>query len=189
MKKAFLTVYNQLKALSVDENILCSEFWLKVIRLKENFNEKEAWNLLKENIQWLMINKVINTNQLKDWFDSSELANNGIYIEGHIVCKDEFIIGLGSAAINASGHSRIILFDKAVADCYDTTFVSGYNLSSFTLNDCIGEAFDNAKVTAQGYAKAELWGESNCIAENYSYIIKHEKAKVYKTENVYVLAQ
>lgn len=189
MKKAFDIIYLKLKELSIDENILCKEFWFKIVRLRENFNEKAAWELFKSNIQWLIKSKVITHADIIQMFEDSELAEYGIYFEGLVVCKDDIVVGFGDCKISASGHSRVILFDQAEADCYDSTFATGYDKSKITLNDCVGEAFGKCQVIAKGYSKVELWEESFCIGKNYSYIIAHDISTVSKDIKVIVLRQ
>lgn len=189
MKQHFETVYLRLKNIALDKNILCSEFWKKIIALRNDFNEKEAWRLTVGNIQWLVNSKVIATDDLVKWFGIDTLIENNIYIDGDVLVKDAFAVGLQNARIKAVGHSRIILFDNAHADCFDTTFLSAHQRSTATLLDCSGELFDNASCDAKGYAKVEAWQESRVNADNYCYVIKHDNAQVNSSAQVYVLNQ
>ena len=189
MKKAFDIVFGRLKEKSVDKNVLCSPFWRKVLRLKESFSENEAWELLLDNIEWMINMEVISTAELHDWFTDEELVTHGIYSSGDVLVNNDRCIGIGSAHIKATGHSRVILFDTSTCDAYDTTFVSGYNHSLMTVNDCLGTAFHNCKVQVNGYGKVEAWQNSTVIAKNFSYVILHDDTQCEHTKNVIVLRQ
>lgn len=128
---------------------LCPEFWIKIQRLKNNYNEQACWLLLTENIEWILNCKehykldfdIITTVEIMSWFFSFELEAHNIHCTGETIINNDFAIGLGSAKIKATGHSKMILIDNSSAECYDTSFVSGYNQSSFVVYDCIGNAF------------------------------------------------
>lgn len=178
IKNRFDTVFKRLKETNFDENTLCAEFWRKILKLNENFNEKDCWELFTDNIQWMIIKGVVGTNEIVDWFDESDLNSHGIYSKGEHEIVNDFAIGLGNVKLKAAGHSRVILFDSAFCKGFDTTFISGYHSSYFEITDCSGEAFHSCKVKAKGYSKIEAWGCSQVIAENYSYVIQHERASV-----------
>ncbi len=168
METKFSIVFERLKLIRLDENILCKPFWLKVMKLKKNFNEKQCWNLFVDNIEWLLNahqhyglnDPILTTSDIKTWFEESILNENGIYTKGGINIVDRKVIGLGSVIINATGHSKVVLFDSAHANCHDTTFVSGFQSSSFVVNDCIGNAFDNCIAKARGLSIVENWTEN-----------------------------
>ena len=178
MKKIFEIVYSRL--LKVKEiGKLCPDFWRKIQILKVNYNEDACWLLLTQNIEWILNTKehyqldfdLLSTNEIKEWFSSFDLEAHNIYFKGEITVNNGFAIGLGEAKINATGHSKVILFDNATAECYDTSFVFGYNQSSFVVNDCIGNAFHNCKSQAKGLSIIESWSSIKPQKSSQSLIV------------------
>lgn len=110
-----------------------------------------------------------------------ELNAHNIFIAGNHIIKNEFAIGIGDAIIEASGHSRIVLFDNAHCEAYDTTFVTGFNNSTMALKNCTGEAFNDCKVIAKDFSKVEAWDNAFVKAENYTCVMAHDNAKVENT--------
>ncbi len=177
MKKVFEIVYERL--LKVKEvGKLCPEFWGKIQYLKNNYSEKDCWQMLTQNIEWILNSKeyykldfdILTTEEIKEWFSSFELEVNNIYCKGEIAVNNGYAIGLGEAKINATGHSKILLFDKATAECYDTSFVSGYNQSTFTVHDCIGSAFHECKAHAKGLSIIESWSKIKPLGSSQSLV-------------------
>lgn len=189
MKRVFETVFDRLREKSLDTNVLCAPFWRKVLKLKEEFDEGEAWELLLDNIEWMINMEVISTTELLNWFLSEELESHGIYFKGDVLVNNDRCIGIGKAHIKATGHSRVVLFDKASCDAYDTTFVSGYNHSFMRINDCVGNAFHSCKAQVRGYGKLESWSNSDVIAKNFSYVVLHDQAECNGTSHVHILKQ
>jgi len=189
MKKAFNIVFDRLKEKSVDQNVLCAPFWRKVMKLKDDFKEEDAWELLLDNIEWMINMEVISTAELLEWFSYEELVTHRIYSSGDVLCNNDRCIGIGSAHIKATGHSRVVLFDKASCDAYDSTFVSGYHNSYMKINDCVGNAFHNCKSQVRGYGKLESWSKYAALAKNFSYVILHDGAECNGTSHVHVLKQ
>ena len=187
MKSKFEIVFKRLKEAKLDENILCSEFWRKAIRLHETFNQSDCWALMIDNIEWLINTGAMTTGEFKSWFSKEELNKHDIYITGKVEITDGFAIGLDKVKIEALGHSRIVLFDNAFAEGFDTTFITGFHSSSFTLNNCIGEAFNHCEVVAKDFSKVEMWDDSFVKAESYSYVLQHEKARVENSKNSHVV--
>ena len=172
MKNKFEIVFKRLKDAKLDENILCSEFWRKIIELHRNFNKPDCWALMIDNIEWLINTGTMTTNDIKSWFTQEELNKNNIYTTGEVKIVDGFAIGMGDAKIDASGHSRVVLFDTAFAEEYDTTFITGFQNSSFVVIDCIGNAMGNCKAEANGLSIIENWTNNevkkgvNCLIVN-----------------------
>lgn len=189
MNKAFNIIYAKVKEMSSDENLLCKEFWLKVSRLKEKYDEEIAWELFLSNFQWLMSKNIISSRELIKWFNQEELNKRKIYTNGVTEIKDNFAIGLFNSEIIAKGHSRVILFDSSDAKCYDSTFATANNNAKLELNDCTGEAFNDSTVVVNEYGKVELWDNTKCKSLHYSYIIKHDNSQVESGINAHVLNQ
>lgn len=189
MRKVFDIVFDRLREKSVDTNILCAPFWRRVMKIKDSFSEEDAWSMLTDNIEWLINMEVFSTKELIDWFKEEELNEHGIYFQGDVLCNNSTCIGLGTCNIKATGHSRVILFDTAMAKGDDTTFISAYHQSKIDITDCSGQGFHDSMATVGGYAKFEAWGNSQVNAKNYSYVILHENAKCDFTKNVHVLRQ
>ncbi|SFS30809.1 hypothetical protein [Lutibacter maritimus] len=176
MKKAFNTIYKRLLKLKLDENILCSTFWRKIIDLHNNYDENACWKLLTNNFEWLINSGVASTSDIKKWFNETELNSHNIYITGTIHITDKKAIGLGDAKITADGHSKVILFDYAHCEAFDSSFVKGFQNSTFRVKECIGEAFDKCKCIADYQSKVEAWGNATVEAKDYAFVIKHENA-------------
>lgn len=168
MRDKFQIVFNRLKEVKLDENILCRPFWKKILQLQENFNEQECWDLLTENIAWLLKAKdffgidteILTTLELIEWFTEKELNAQGIYSKGDHHLSNTQVIGIGDVYLDIDGHSEVTLFDKAHANCGDTTFVKGYDNTSFVVNDCIGNAFENCEAEAVGISIVENWSKN-----------------------------
>lgn len=176
MKNKFNIIYNRLVALKLDENILCAEFWKKIINLQVNFDEEACWKLTFDNIEWLINSGVLNTTEFKEWFDEKELSDHNIFISGQIQINDKVAIGMGNAKIVSTGHSKVILFDTAHCDAFDSSFVKGFHNSSFDVKECMGEAFNNCKCVAGYQSKVEAWDTVNVEAKDYSFVIRHDQA-------------
>lgn len=179
MQNKFNIVFDRLKEIKIDENVLCKPFWIKVLRLHNNFNEKDCWELMTKNIDWLLNAKkhhglnidILTSSELIDWFTEKELNANNIYISGEVEINDGYAIGLGNVKIDAIGHSQILLFDNASADCYDTTFVFGYDNSQFTVNDCMGSAFGNCMSEAKGVSLIDNYTTNEVSKSSRSLVV------------------
>ena len=165
MEDKFLIVYERLKVLRLDQNVLCKEFWLKVQDLKNNFDEKVCWEMVTHNIEWLLNGRkhfnldfdILSSEELTEWFNEEELNTIGIYSKGKHKVKNGKFVGIGNCELEVSGHTEVVLFDNAFADCYDTTFCKAHDNSTFKVNDCIAHAFGNSKGRAVGTSIIENW--------------------------------
>lgn len=187
IKNKFNTVVERLKKMNLSEDILCSEYWRKILKLHQNFNEKDCWKLLFDNIEWLINADVVSSKELQKWFTKEELEKHNIFVSGTHELKNTEAIGLGNAKLDVTGHSRIILFDDAFCDAGDTTFVTGFNNSSFVLNECVGTAFHNVEVTAKGFSKVEGFDNAEITGHNYSYVILNDNAICNEKEKTIVV--
>lgn len=178
MKKAFSIIYDRLLIVK-EAGKLCKDFWKPIQELKDSFDEDLFWSLLTQNIEWLLNASgqynlgfdILTAKELKEWFSQGELKSYNIYITGEVKVFNSFAIGLGDASIEATGHSRVLLFENASADCFDTSFVSGYDQSSFIVNDCIGNAYHECKSQAKGLSIIESWSSVTPIGNNQSVIV------------------
>lgn len=187
MKDKFDMFFERLKEINFSENTLCKEFWLKLKSLHQNFDESACWDLLVSNIEWVINTGSLTTDELTSWFSPQDLAKHNIFSNGVIEINSGLAIGIGKAKIKATGHSRVILFDKAECEAFDTTFVSGFNESTIVLKNCNADAFHNCKVTAKDFSKVEAWGDSKIKAETYSCVLAHENALVENSGNGYTI--
>lgn len=174
MKQKFEIVFEKLKEFRLNENILCKEFWKKLVLLKENFNEEDCWALIVENGEWLFNSGALDIQIFKSWFSEEDLNEHNIFTKGEHRIVDAWAIGMGTARIEAAGHSKIILFENAHCNAFDTTFVKGFGDSSFHVQECIGEAFNDCRAVAGYQSKVEGWDNSFIQAEDYSFVIKHD---------------
>ena len=99
MEDKFNIVFERLKEAKLDENILCSDFWRKIIKLRKNFNETDCWDLMIENIEWIINTGTMTTDDIISWFTKAELEAHGIYFEGKVDVVDSKAIGLKNAHI------------------------------------------------------------------------------------------
>lgn len=187
MESKFKVVLKRLKDAKLDENILCSEFWRRIIALSKNFNEKDCWSIMVDNIEWLLNTGTITSDDLVSWFTEKQLNEHGIYSTGTHKIVDRIAIGIKDAKFEASGHSRIALFDNAFCEAFDTTFVTGFQNSSFEIKNCTGESFGNCKVVARDFSKVEAWDNSTVKAETYSFVLAHGNAQVQNSENSHTI--
>ncbi len=187
MKDKFEIVYNRMLEAELDKvisnftndrkGLLCKEYWCKMKRLHEDFNSKDCWDLIVNNIQWILGVeslygiKIMSTKEIREWFSEEELNQHGIYTKGTHEFVDKYVIGMGEAHIMVSGHSRLILYDNAKGEVYDTSFVSGYMNSHFKIKEACGEAFGNTTIEARGYSKVELWDKSKGIFGKNVFIV------------------
>ena len=154
MESKFRVVLKKLKDAKLDENILCSDFWRKIIALSKNFNEADCWNIIADNIEWLINTDTITSDDLVSWFTQKQLNEHNIYSIGKHKIVNEIAIGIKDVKFEASGHSRIVLFDNAFCEAFDTSFITGFQNSSFEVKNCTGEAFGNCKVVARDFFKS-----------------------------------
>jgi len=175
MEDRFNIVFERLKEAKLDGNILCSDFWRRIISLRNNFNEADCWGLMIGNIEWIVNTGTMTTDDIVSWFTKDELEAHGIYFEGRVNVVDGKAIGLKNVHIFAAGHSRVVLFDNASCEAYDTTFVTGFNDSGFVVTDCIGTAMGNCTSEAKGLSIVENWttntvkkGVHGLVVERYS---------------------
>lgn len=187
MKDKFDLIFKKLNELRLDENILCKEFWFKVVRLNQNFDQAECWNLFINNIEWLINSNVITTTQIIEWFTYEELELHGVFVSGIHKVKDTKVIALGSAEIEASGHSKVTLFDSASCEAYDTSFVTCFHNSSAIGKGCILNGFHNSRLKIKGFGIAEGWDHCSIIGEGQSVVRLHEESTVTFTPNVTII--
>ncbi|WP_417444647.1 hypothetical protein [Joostella sp.] len=177
MKKVFEIVFERINKIRLESEI-CVDFWSKLLRLKGNYNESECWDLLFDNIEWLVNKNIIKTLELIEWFSEKELSDHNIYFKGSHVIKNNKAIGIGNCYIEASGHSKVILFDSARCEGFDTSFVTCFNNSKATVKDCIVNGFHNAKIVVKGFGLCEAWDDCIVVAENKSVVRKNENVSV-----------
>tara|TARA_B110001450_G_scaffold130424_1_gene122696 strand:+ start:2708 stop:3277 length:570 start_codon:yes stop_codon:yes gene_type:complete len=187
MESKLKIVIERLKAAKLGENILCSEFWRKIIALSESFNEKDCWSLMIGNIEWLLNTGIMTSDDIVLWFTEKQLNKHGIYSKGTHKIVDGKATGIKKAKFHVSGHSRIVLFDTAFAEGFDSTFITGFQNSSFEIKNCTGESFGNCKVVARDFSKVEAWDNSTVKAETYSFVMAHENAQVQNSENSHTI--
>ncbi len=180
IQEKFNTVIERLKAMNLSEDVLCSEYWRKMLKLQKNFNEEACWKFLFDHVEWVINTGTVSSKELQEWFTKEELAKHHIYTEGKHELKNVEVIGLGTAKLEVSGHSRVVLFDNAFCNASDTTFVTGFNDSSFVLNECVGTAFHNVKVVAHRHSKIEGFDNAKIDAHNYAYVILNDDATCKK---------
>lgn len=189
MEKKFKIVFETLKDIRLDENVLCQKFWKKLVLLKENFNESDCWDLIMENGEWLFNSGALDIQLFKSWFPEDILNEHNIFTKGYHEIIDKHAIGFGDAKIHASNHSKVILFENSHCDAFDSTFVKGFQQSSFSVLECVGEAFQNCKVTAKYQSKVEAWDDTIINAEDYSFVIKHDNCRVTLSKRAYSVSQ
>lgn len=179
MKNKFDIVFNRLKEVKLNENVLCKVFWLKILKLHQNFNEVECWQLMTENISWLFKAKqhfgididIMTSNEIREWFTEEELNAHNIYSKGKHHVSNAQVIGLGDVKLEVDGHSEVFLFDNSFGDCGDTTFVKGYDNSTFVVSDCIGNAFENCNSEAKGLSIIENWTNNKVVKGPNSLVV------------------
>lgn len=189
LQEKFNIVFDTLKEMRLDENILCQEFWRKLVKLKANFNDSDCWKLIVENSEWLFNSGALDVGLFRSWFPEEVLNANNIFTKGMHKVNDGIAIGMGDCIIEATGHSKIILFEKAMCEAHDTTFVKGFQYSRFSVKECMGEAFQNCTAFAKYQSKIEAWDDSIIEAEDYSFVIKHDNAKVIASKRAYLVSQ
>lgn len=185
MKEKLNEVIDRLKAANLDQDVLCKPYWLKLLKLQNDFNHQAAWNLLTQNIEWMINTGTITTTELREWFSDEELSAHNIYT-GQAKVNNGFGIGIGNAKIEATGHSRVVLFDFALCEAFDTSFVTGFDNTQMELTNCVGNAFGKCKVLAKDHSKVEAWDSADVALETYSYLYAHDKVTHTKGTNCYV---
>lgn len=186
MKKAFEIVFDRINKLRLESDI-CTDFWGKLLRLKDDFNEDDCWFLLFDNIQWLINKNIIKSSDLLQWFSEEELIDKNIFFKGNHEVKNNQVIGFGNAHIESSGHSKVTLFDSSHCLAFDTSFVTCFNTSTAVVSDCIVNGFHNSKITVKGFGLCESFDDCQVIAENRSVVFKHDNSKVASTIGVTIL--
>ena len=189
MEKKFNIVFQTLKELRLDENILCQEFWRKILKLKENFNEGDCWDLIVENGEWLFNSGALKIETFKSWFPEDILNEHNIFTRGKFAIKDGKAIGMGNAKITSTGHSKILLWEKAHCDGFDSSFIKAFGHSTFTLKECVGEAFQNSRGVAGFQSKVEAWDNSRIEAQDYSFVVLHDNSEATLSGKAYSIRQ
>ena len=180
MKEAFLKVYEVLKEMSKDPDLLCAQFWLKIKKLHDQYDEEAVWKLMFDNMTWLINTKVLTSKFLLQNFTIEELSSHNIYFQDKVIIKDAKAVLFGTAKAEVSGHSLITQFENSETECYDTTFVTLFGNSKTIVRDCIAEGFNNSKITGKGYAKIEAWENAQVISTDSDFVVLQEGAKKLK---------
>lgn len=177
MEKAFQEIVLRLKEMKLDENILCSPYWKKILRVVEMFEssapgaEDTAWDLFTDSFQWVMANGLVTGDELQAWFDDELLMSKGVYISKtglDLIDKRALLI---DCQAEIKGHSLVSCFgEKSFIDSFDTSFVT-ISGGSITVKDGIVFAFGRTHVFASGYSKVEAFDNCNCHASEFSYLI------------------
>lgn len=155
----------------VFDNKLCTGYWFKLKRLAKDFDEDKLWELLTDNIAWVINLEFISTKELQEWFTEDELNKHNIYSKGIHKVQGGRHIGINEAHLVSTLHTEIILFDAASAACYDTSFLTCYNKSTGTANECMATAMGESEIIANG-ARVELFDNAKCTDKGNSLIIK-----------------
>lgn len=178
MKPIFNIVFKRLRSSGLAGNASCAGTWKKLLALQRDLNEEICWELLTTHLPWLINNELITGDEIRSWFSIAELNARHIYTKGSHAVRDGFAIGLGEVTLEASGHSKIILFEKAFCAARDTSFVTGFHNSFLIVTNCFGYTYHHSKAIARNYARVEAHDESFVKAEDHSYIIRHNNATV-----------
>ncbi|WP_139959170.1 hypothetical protein [Flavicella sediminum] len=176
MKEAFLGVYQVLKKMSENPDLLCAQFWLKIKKLHETYNEQEVWELMFDNMEWLIQTKVISSKYLLNNFTIEELAAHNIYLKDKVIIKNKRAILFGSAEAEVSGHSLIVQFEQSESKCYDTTFVKLYDQAKTTVNGCMAEGFNESIIIGKGYSRIEAWDNVTVSCKESDFVVLQEGA-------------
>lgn len=158
MRNLFDHIYSRIKEINFNENDLCKEYWLKLERLKANFTDEGALYMLKENIEWLINPKVIDSDIILSLGNESKMNAADIYFSGTVVEKDIQLILFKEAKAVVSGHSRVRCFDHSNCEAYDSSFVSAFHYSQVVSKNSKVVVFGNSTVVSKGL----------CLIENYS---------------------
>lgn len=158
MRNLFEHIYNRIKDLNFDQNELCRQYWLKLERLKADFSDQGALDMLTENIEWLINSNVIDSDTILSLGDEGMMNISRIFFSGDITSKDDQIILFKNAKAVVSGHSRVRCFDNSTCEAYDSSFVTAFHTSKVTCKNSKVVVFNNAKVDSKGL----------CLIEDYS---------------------
>lgn len=180
MKEAFLGVYQVLKQMSTDPDLLCVQFWLKIKKLHDNYDEQAVWELMFDNMEWLIHTNVLTSEYLINNFTLEELASHNIFFQGKTIIKNEKAILFGTAIAEVSGHSLIVQFEQSESICYDTTFVKLFDQSKATVRGCMAEAFNESIVIGDGYSRIEAWDDVTVSSKESDFVVLQEGAKKIK---------
>ncbi|MEI6865569.1 hypothetical protein [Flavicella sp.] len=180
MKEAFLEVYQALKLMSSNSDLLCVQFWLKIKKLHENYDEEAVWQLMFDNMIWLINTNVLTSAYLKSNFTLEELSSHKIYFQDKVIIKNNRGILFGTAKAEVSGHSLIVQFENSETECYDTTFVTLFDQSKTTAHGCLVNAFNQCEVIGKGYAKIEAWDNVAVSHTSTDFVVLKEGARKTK---------
>ena len=158
MKQLFNHIYARIKEINFDENELCRQYWLKIERLKADFSDPAAIELLFDNIEWLINTEVVTGLALKKLGNALLMKEAGIHFEGEVKIHNGQAILFGDTKAIVTGHSRIRAFDQSQVEADDSTFVSAYHNSKVDAKNCKIQAFDQVKVKSRGF----------CLIEDYT---------------------
>ena len=164
MKQLFEYIYNRIKEINFDENELCRQYWLKIERLKANFSDQEAIELLFDNIEWLINSEVVTGAKIKELGDLDQMNYDGIYFEGKVKVHNRQAILFADTKATVTGHSKIRAFDHSQVEADDSTFVSAFHNSKVDGKNCKIQAFHQAQVTSRGFCLIEDYTEGGKIS-------------------------
>jgi len=158
MRTLFDHIYNSIKEINFDENELCKQYWFKLERLKANFTDQAALQMLFENIEWLMNSDVVDSDIILSLGDEKKMNDAGIFFSGTAVEKDCKLILFKDAKAIVSGHSQVRCFDNSICESYDSSFITAFHNSQIVSKNSKVVAFGSSKIHSKGL----------CLIEDYS---------------------
>ena len=157
MKKVFEYIYDKIKAMRMEETNLCRLYSIKLEKLKANYTDAAAMEMLRDNIEWMVTMNIINGEELRSLSLDFEFAKHDFYFEGNVLVKDAKAVLFGTANAKISGHSLVKMFEDSKCDADDSGFIIAFDNANVTAKNCKVVAFGNSTVTSRGL----------CLIENY----------------------
>jgi len=153
-------------------------------RLLASSNFAELFTVLKDNINWVFNNNILDAEVLLPVITEANFSNIWVNVDA----SSGYLFASGSASVKAWGSASVKAWDSASVKAWDSASVKASGSASV-------KAWDSASVEASGSASVEASG-SAFVSSHYSIECKISEKAIYRNisagsltmlENTYVI--
>ena len=159
---------------------------------------QELCNVVKDNFNWAVRNKVITSDLLMQFRE--DFAKNEIYVnvsvnKGFLLAYDSATVeAYDSATVRAYGSATVEAYDSATVEAYGSATVRAYGSATVrAYGSATVEAYGSATVRAYGSATVEAYGSVYCtsytiieckLSDNAIYRVRSTNTIYFASDNI-----
>jgi hypothetical protein len=165
----------------------------ELLKAKNAINFKELFQVIKDNINWSISNKLINTDILLNYVDDTDLVANGFYVKKQNVIQKEKTCYYFSSTSEHYDNSTSEHYDNSTSEHYGSSTSKHYDSStskhyfsstSKHYGSSTSEHYDNSTSEHYGSSTSKHYGSSTS-KHYFSSTSEHYDNSTYG--NVFIL--